>query len=914
LAGTVAAEDLQLQENPIRRAEGALDESSIAALARVASESHEVVERELRAENATLKAQALRYQTAIDNILQGVCFFDGENFDGEDRLILSNRRFAEIFRLAPEQIRPGMTLCEIVDLRIAAGTWATAADDYLSFCVSSHSGKEAIVWTAELRDGRLIQMRRQPMPGGGCVVSYEDITEVKAERAAADERLSLQTLIDRLPDNLWVKDVNSRFVIANQATADRIGVPGPADLMGKTDLELLPPELAQKFFADEQQIVRTGQPMIDMEEFSWGLKQQISTTKVPLRNDRGEIFGVAGVSRDITERKLADTLRDGQGQILEMIAGNAPLEDVLDRLVRLVESQLTGIFGSILLVDEDGTRLRNGAAPNLPEAYVKAIDGAPIGPNAGPSGRAAYRREPVIVADAQTDPLLTDYKDLAAANGLRSCWSTPILSHDGEARGVFAMYSRSACEPSPVEMRLVDIATHMAGIAIERKLAEDRIRFMANHDALTGLPNRTLLNDRLSQAVLYAQRYDRWATVAFVDLDNFKTINDSLGHNAGDELLKAVAKRMVGCVRATDTVARLGGDEFVILLLDQPKSAEIISATVRKISAAVAEPICLEGHELRVTSSMGIANYPDDGTDAETLLASADAAMYRAKEMGRDNFQFYTPELNAKVHEKFLLHEEMRNAVARSEFVLVYQPQVDLRTGRIFAVEALIRWKHPTWGVLSPIKFIPMAEETGLIVPIGDWVLHEACRQNKAWQDAGLPPMTVCVNVSARQFRDKSLSSRVVSALQDSGLDAKYLELEMTESMIMLDVELAVTTMKELQELGVHLSIDDFGTGYSSLSALKNFPVSRLKIDKTFINDLTTNDNDTAVASAVISLGQKLNLRVIAEGVETDDQLAFLRENNCDEMQGYHFSRPIPAQEIEKLLKTQAQPDQSASR
>jgi diguanylate cyclase (GGDEF)-like protein len=413
---------------------------------------------------------------------------------------------------------------------------------------------------------------------------------------------------------------------------------------------------------------------------------------------------------------------------------------------------------------------------------------------------------------------------------------------------------------------------------------------------------------------LYAQRYDRWATVAFVDLDNFKIVNDSLGHNAGDELLKIVASRMVACVRATDTVVRLGGDEFVILLLDQPKSADMISATVQEISAAIAAPICLEGHDIRVTSSIGIATYPNDGTDADALLANADAAMYRAKEVGRDNFQFYSPELNTKVHEKFLLQEELRNAVARCEFVLFYQPQVDLRTGRIFAVEALIRWKHPTLGMLPPIKFIPMAEETGSIVPIGDWVLHEACRQNKAWQDAGLPPMTVCVNVSARQFREKSLISQVVGALKDSGLDAKYLELELTESLIMQDVEQAVATMKELQGLGVQLSIDDFGTGYSSLAALKNFPVVRLKIDKSFIDGLPTDENNKVVASAVFSLGQKLNLRVIAEGVETDDQLAFLRDNNCDEMQGYHFSRPIAAQEIEELLKARAQPDRGASR
>ena len=426
---------------------------------------------------------------------------------------------------------------------------------------------------------------------------------------------------------------------------------------------------------------------------------------------------------------------------------------------------------------------------------------------------------------------------------------------------------------------------------------------MANHDALTGLPNRALLNDRLSQAMLYAQRYDRWVTALFIDLDNFKFINDSLGHNAGDELLKTIAKRMVDCVRATDTVVRLGGDEFVVVLFDQPKDADVISETVQKIRSAIAEPVRLEGHDLRVTSSLGVATYPNDGRDADTLLANADAAMYRAKDLGRDNFQFYTAELNTKVHERFLLQEELRNAVARSEFVLHYQPQVDLRTGRVFAVEALVRWKHPKLGIVPPVKFVPMAEDTGLIVPIGDWVLREACRQNKAWQDAGLPPMVVSVNVSARQFREKNLVGRVASALKESGLEARYLELELTESLIMQDIDLAVSTMEELRALGIQLSIDDFGTGYSSLSALKTFPVSRLKIDRSFIDGLLADENDRAVAGAVISLGQTLKLRVIAEGVETEGQAALLRNINCDEMQGYLFSRPVPAQGIEDMLR-----------
>jgi diguanylate cyclase (GGDEF)-like protein/PAS domain S-box-containing protein len=875
-------------------------EGGLAALAKVATASFVVVERDLRARIAALEAQAASYQTAFDAIAQGVCLFDSE-----ERVIVSNRRFAEIYRLAAEEMHPGATVREIVELRAAAGTCAMAGDDYPSLWASGIPAKERMIWTDELKDGRAVQVSHQPMPNGGWIATHEDITELKASRTAANELLSRQALIDQLRDNLWVKDVKSRFVIANQVTASRMGLAGPQELIGKTDLELLSPEIANKFYADEQEIVRSGRPKIDMEECVFGAsgdKTWISTTKVPLRNKHDEIFGVAGMSRDITERRLAEALRDGQAGILEMIAMSAPLEEVLEHLVLLMESQFTGIIGSVLLIDEDGERLRHGAAPSLPEAYAKAIDGVRIGPKVGSCGTAAYRREAVFVADIMTDPLWDDYKDLAAAHGLRSCWSTPILSHQGAVLGTFALYSRQVREPAEAEMRLIDVATRIAGIAIERKLAEDRIHFMANHDALTGLPNRALLSDRLSQALLYAQRYDRSVTVLFVDLDNFKFVNDSLGHNAGDELLRTVARRVVDCVRATDTVVRLGGDEFVIVLVDQPKSADAISTTVQKIRAAIAEPVRLEGHDLKVTSSIGIANYPSDGMNAETLLANADAAMYRAKDIGRDSFQFYTPELDTRVHEKFLLQEELRNAVARSEFALLYQPQVDLRTRRVFAVEALIRWKHPTLGMLSPIKFIPLAEETGMIVPIGEWVLREACRQNKAWQDAGLPPIVVSVNVSARQFKEKNLVNHVVGALADSGLDARYLELEVTESLIMQDVELAVATMKELQGLGVQLSIDDFGTGYSSLSALKTFPVARLKIDKSFIDGLPANENDKAVASAVISLGQKLNLRVIAEGVETDAQATFLRDNNCDEMQGYLFSRPAPPQKIAELL------------
>jgi diguanylate cyclase (GGDEF)-like protein len=654
--------------------------------------------------------------------------------------------------------------------------------------------------------------------------------------------------------------------------------------------------------------MRSGQPLIDKEECildAKGNTKWVLSTKVPLRNERGEIFGLVGIARDFTGRKQADILRDGQAQILEMIALNAPLGEVLDRLMRLVEAQLTGIFGSVLLLDKDGQHLRHGAAPSLADAYCKAVDGISIGPNVGSCGTAVYRRETVVVADIMTDPLWKDFCALAAVHGYRSCWSTPILSHQGAVLGVFAMYSSSVREPTLAETRLVELTTRIAGIAIERKRAEDQIRYLAHHDVLTGLPNRSLLKDRLTQAILQTQRHNPWVSVIFIDLDNFKTINDSLGHTAGDELLKTVANRMVGCVRATDTVVRLGGDEFVILLVDQPASPEEISATLDRVRTAIAEPVSIDGRALYVTCSIGVATFPNDGSDPEALLMNADAAMYKAKDAGRDNVQFYTAEMNTRIHEKLALQQELRDGLARSEFTLLYQPQVDLRTGRVFAVEALVRWQHPTLGLLSPLKFIPLAEETGLIVPLGDWVLHEACRRNKAWQDAGLPPVNISVNVSARQFREKGLVDRVINALHESGMAARHLELEITEGLIMQDVDQAVATMKELQRLGVQLAIDDFGTGYSSLNALKTFPVARLKIDKSFIDNLASNDSDKAVAAAVISLGQKLNLRVIAEGVETAEQVAILRDNNCDEMQGYYFSKPVSFDAIVDLLRKQ---------
>jgi diguanylate cyclase (GGDEF)-like protein/PAS domain S-box-containing protein len=444
----------------------------------------------------------------------------------------------------------------------------------------------------------------------------------------------------------------------------------------------------------------------------------------------------------------------------------------------------------------------------------------------------------------------------------------------------------------------------------ERKQVEERIFHMAHHDELTGLPNRNLMHNRIEAAIGNAARQGSAVALAFVDLDGFKLVNDGLGHKAGDELLKIVSKRMGACLRRNDTLARFGGDEFVILLPDQGHDPQELAPLLEKIRVAVTEEVEVAGQAVQVSCSMGVVMYPRDGLDASALLMNADAAMYRAKDMGSNNFQFYAREMNASVEEKLVLLDGLRNAVqatfegaSDNGFRLLYQPKVDLRTGRLFGVEALIRWQHPEHGMVPPQRFIGLAEESGLIVEIGEWVVREACRQARAWVDAGLPPVTMSVNVSARQFEEARLVERVAAALRDTRLAPELLELEVTESLIMRDLQKSVAKMRELEAMGVSLSIDDFGTGYSSLSSLKTFPISRLKIDKSFVSELADNPDDQAIAMAVISLGHKLNLRVIAEGVETEQQRAFLRENECDEMQGYLFSKPVTAEVIVDMLE-----------
>jgi diguanylate cyclase (GGDEF)-like protein len=436
----------------------------------------------------------------------------------------------------------------------------------------------------------------------------------------------------------------------------------------------------------------------------------------------------------------------------------------------------------------------------------------------------------------------------------------------------------------------------------ERKQVERSIRHMAHHDSLTQLPNRALFRDRLTHAMAQADRYQQKLAIMFLDLDRFKAINDTLGHSVGDQLLRIAGERLRTCVRDCDTVARLGGDEFTVIVEDVADS-QTAAVVAQKIIDTFAQPFNLHGHEVFVTTSIGITVYPDDGEQVDSLLRNADTAMYRAKGCGRNNYQFYVADMNARARERLMLENALRRALVRDEFALYYQPRVDIYSGRVIGAEALLRWRHPDMGMIPPSEFVPILEETGMIIPVGEWALREACRQNRVWQELGLAPVRVAVNLSARQFVQKDLAGMVEQALGDSGLSSAYLELEITEELLLEHSHANTETLNKLRDLGVHISIDDFGTGYSSLSYLKRLPINTLKIDKSFVRDITRDSDGAAIASAIIAMARSLRLNVLAEGVETDEQLSFLRAQGCNEIQGYSFSQPLSADDFEKLLR-----------
>jgi diguanylate cyclase (GGDEF)-like protein len=620
--------------------------------------------------------------------------------------------------------------------------------------------------------------------------------------------------------------------------------------------------------------------------------------------------------RQVAMEAEKEASRINQERLTRMIAALSETNDAIlradtrEKLFKLVceAATLGGKFvGTAILLATPGDAFFRLVGVTGIEVKRLDIFKLPTSPKSGLAAVTFHTGKPCISNDYQATGQLSAATDLLRNAGVKALACLPLMVRDRPA-GVLGFGSEDDGTFTPEYVEVLQRLANNVSFALEnfdrseeKNLAEERIRYLATHDSLTGLPNRAMFNQLMDFSLKNAGRYERKCAVLFIDLDRFKLINDSLGHAAGDALLIEMAARLRSVLRASDVVARMGGDEFMILLNEVTENGQ--AATIAEsVLSALCGTLLLNGHECRVTASIGIAMYPDDGVDEETLMKNADSAMYLAKADGKNGVRFFSSDKVTHSIDHLKIEASLQHALDRGELCLHYQPKLDVASGTIAGVEALLRWNHPEMGLLPPIQFIPLAEETGLIVPIGRWVLNAACNQNMAWQRAGLPPVTVAVNVSPRQFSDEHLLRDIDAALAVSGMDPKYLEIEITESMVMLNVERAVRVLEAIQSRGIGLAIDDFGTGYSSMSMLKRFPIDTIKIDRSFVRDLPQNAEDKAIAQAIISMAKALGLKIIAEGVETISQDQFLRNNDCDEIQGYLFSKPLPADQLALLL------------
>jgi len=621
----------------------------------------------------------------------------------------------------------------------------------------------------------------------------------------------------------------------------------------------------------------------------------VSATVRAFRNSRGSIKYVFALLSDISEKKQ---LRSLQQLILGALADELPLTEIADQLCRRVEVIAPDVVASLLHVDSDGL-LHPLGGPSLPDDYCRALEGVAIGPDIGSCGSAAYFGKPVLAEDLDTDPRWRPYKTRPLEVGLKACWSTPIKAKDGRVIGTFAFYFRECRAPSRWHQRIVDACVHLGALAIERKEARAQIARLAYHDMLTGLPNRAQLLELINGAIADCPAEKQIALI-FLDLDHFKDVNDSLGHSAGDALLIEFTKRLRARIQPSDLLGRLSGDEFVIVLPNcDPARASLVASG---ITEALASPLWLDNRQVPISASMGISIYPDNATDIDTLMQQADAAMYKAKQAGRSTHRFFSADMNRLAEQRLVFSAALRQAIADDRLKLFYQPQTRTVDGALYGVEALSRWSDPVLGEVPPSKFIPLAEEVGLIEQIGLWSIREACRQMAAWRHAGLDVPCVAVNLSPLNFQNAKLAAVVAESLAANGLPPETLMLEITEGVLVNERSAAIETMNAIRKLGVGLSLDDFGTGYSSLSRLAHLPIRELKIDRSFMRDIERDASALAIATAVVRVGQSLKMAVVAEGVETEGQRQLLADLGCDVVQGYLCAPAMPPEAFERWL------------
>lgn len=841
----------------------------------------------------TIEQQALL--TALDRSM-GII-----EFTSDGKVLSANRNYLEIFGYQEKD------LCRLY---------------HRSFCSEQYANSKEFndFWTS-LQQGQFFSGLCQRVTADGCIVWLEatynpvfdntgelikiikfasDITTRVQNEQSERARTHLFTLIaDRTHNAMLITDHEGISLYINDAYSRLFGYK-KQEILGLHVSSLVNMANTQENSLNSICEHLLSGKNFGAEELIYSKSNQPLWCKLsgsPIFDSQGYLTNTVIIFNDITETKMREMLWH---KTLEAMVCDSPLTEVLNLVCREVERIAPEVITSILSVDEQG-KLHFLAGPSLPKSYSQAQNGVAIGDNVGSCGTAAFLGIPVLVCDIANDPLWTDFKDIALPLGLRACWSTPIKAKNNKVVGAFAFYYKEIRAPHDFHKRLVEVSTHLCSVAMERENARLQIRHLAFYDSLTGLPNRRLLLTQADQAITIAKHDHQSLTVLFIDLDRFKQVNDSLGHPAGDELLCLIAQRLGEEVRSTDILGRLSGDEFIIVL--NPCTLAQATDTVERLHERLSRPCQISGVTLAPSVSIGISHYPENGQDIETLIHRADLAMYRAKTSCRGRFSFFSNEMNLVAQERLKLETALREALKVQGLHLHYQPQVDLKSGQVYGVEALARWTDPQFGEISPTRFIPLAEECGLIGELGLWALSESCRQLSEWRRQGLRVPIISVNLSPKNFHNLALPQLIAQALNQNALMPSDLTLEITESLLLEINPDIMRTLHEIHDMGVSLALDDFGTGYSSLSYLRHIPINTLKLDKSFVNGIEHDEAARALTKAVIGIGESLNLTVIAEGVVNEPQHLLLSAQGYKIGQGYLFSRPLPPGKLADWLK-----------